>query len=118
MKTRDSTYQTDGTHAALYRTQTGLKWLRCPSQAVSFPSSRSPFPFCPQTHQDVCSMSSSYVDIPCSFVPVMATSLKREIKGTGECIVAELLKESCFPSFYPTYLVVWGILVTLGGTFL
>lgn len=90
METRDPTYQTDGTHAALHRAKTGLKWSHWPSQEVSFPSSCSPFPFCPQTHQDVCSTSSSYVDIPCSFVPVMATSLEREIKGAGECIVAEL----------------------------
>ena len=91
VKTGDPTYQTDGTHAALYSAKTGLKWLHCPSQAqVPIPSSCSPFPFCPQTHQDVCSMSSSYVDIPCSFVPVMATSLEREIKATGGCIVAEL----------------------------
>lgn len=71
MKTKDPTYQTDGTHAALYadryywttahvRVHTqiaqkpileiGLKWLHCPSQAVSILSSCSQFPFCPQTH--------------------------------------------------------------------
>lgn len=122
IKTRDPTYQTDGAHGALCadryywvcvcvcartHTQTaqkpileiGLKRLHCPSQAVSILSGRSPFPLCPQTHkqslhEDVCSTSCSYVDIPCPFVPVMATSLerrrRRKKKGTGAVALTEL----------------------------
>lgn len=96
----------------------GLKWLHCPSRAVSVLSSCSPFPFCPQTHTQTHTL---FMKI---FVPRLALMLtfhvllsplwqhpsteKKEKKRYWRVCCgfhwAEPLRESCCFSFYPIFL--------------